>query len=99
MFASAFGFQFLSETQVDFFNENGYLILREFSSASEMETLKKEMNRLIDDWDPDLDSVTVLICTQPGLKFVCISKFAFVWVVVWLLYVQKLSTGNFCFEK
>jgi len=54
---SAFGFQFLSETQVSFFNENGYLILREFSTASEMETLKKEMNRLIDDWDPDLDSV------------------------------------------
>jgi len=47
--------KYLNQEQIDFFNENGYIILRKFSTIEEMNVLKKEMDKLISDWQPEED--------------------------------------------
>jgi len=48
--------KYLSQEQIHFYNENGYIILRQFSNIEEMTVLKREINKMIDGWVEEADS-------------------------------------------
>ena len=79
LFAFCTARKFLSEEQVNFFEENGYLVLRGFPSTLEMDDLKSQMGRLIEDWTPSTAAVTLFlgpknvgstVCLLPVISFV-----------------------------
>ena len=55
MFSSRkyFSFKFITKEQVNFYNENGYLLLKNFFSEKKIDELKNEMTRLLDTQNPE----------------------------------------------
>lgn len=61
----------LSSEQLQFFDSNGYLVLESFASQEEIQSMRKRMEELLDEFDCSSDTSVFSTKNQVKIQFLC----------------------------